>query len=145
MFLVLHVHYHTYVFCCRNTELEPQKLIVRFILRHIVHLYSYFSANKLVPVGEFKLNSSTWTATVLMLMCRIYMVSKILFCCMHWMWLCVVRMLTTDITDLQERTTRQRIEIFLLKKETFRLSATFDYNHYCLLRPHSNTNILNKT
>ena len=25
VFLVLHVHYHTYVFCCRNTELGQQK------------------------------------------------------------------------------------------------------------------------
>ena len=37
MFLVLlHVHHHTYVFCCRNTELGQQKWIVRFILRHPV-------------------------------------------------------------------------------------------------------------
>jgi len=38
LFFVLHVHYHTYVFCCRNTELGQQKQIVRFILRHSVLL-----------------------------------------------------------------------------------------------------------
>jgi len=36
MFLVLHVHYHTYVFCCRNTELGQQKRIVQFVLCHSV-------------------------------------------------------------------------------------------------------------
>jgi len=36
--LVLHVHYHTYVFCCRNTKLRQQKKIIRFILRHLVDM-----------------------------------------------------------------------------------------------------------
>ena len=36
VFLVLHVHYQTYVFCCRNTELGQQKSIVWFILHHPV-------------------------------------------------------------------------------------------------------------
>ena len=39
MFLLLHVHFHTYVFCCRNTVLgRQQQYIVRFILRQPVFL-----------------------------------------------------------------------------------------------------------
>jgi len=38
MILVLQILHHTYVFWGRNTELEPQKKIVRFILRHPVYL-----------------------------------------------------------------------------------------------------------
>jgi len=34
---VLHVHYHTYVFCCRNTERGQRQYAVLFILRHPVH------------------------------------------------------------------------------------------------------------
>jgi len=37
MFLVLHVRYHTYVSCYRNTELPQQKLTVQFVLRHPVY------------------------------------------------------------------------------------------------------------
>ena len=41
LFTVLHVHYHIYVFCCRNTELGQQKQIVRFILRLYVSCYGH--------------------------------------------------------------------------------------------------------
>ena len=50
MFLVLHVHYHIYMFCCRNAELGQIKEIVRFILRHPVS-HKCFHCHSFQPVN----------------------------------------------------------------------------------------------
>ena len=37
-----------------------------------------------------------------------------------WLWPSIIRMLSTDIASLHQQNARQRVEIFSLKKETFR-------------------------
>ena len=71
LFLVLHVYYHTYVFCCRITELGQQKWIVRFILRHSVFLVCPVicqCACDLMIMISYKLlmgNDNRWTDEIL--------------------------------------------------------------------------------